>query len=174
MTYQLRFESNALEADSMIGKALDELEKLTKKVRRSAGMKLREDQADKIVKLRGICQNTFARSMDWADKDFDQQMVSEKWSWQNNDPENKTYRKNGEIVTTPRDIVDTGDLLQSKTRIAIDSSTTEFNWTDPIAGFVHDGGTWKSGLKAPARPWTQPVLQDIDSVVASFFNKGGR
>jgi len=115
MAYQLRFESNAFEADSMIGKALDGLMTFSRNAQRMAGAKVRADEVNRLMTLRGVCQRTFEGAMDWADKDFDQQMASEKWPLTEGWP-NTTRRRNGEVVSSPRDIIDTGALLQSKRR----------------------------------------------------------
>ena len=173
MTYQLRFESNALEADNAIGKALDKLVELSRNERRMSGAKVREDEVNKLMTLRGVCQRTFEGAMDWADKDFDQQMASEKWPLTEDWP-NITRRKNGEVVGSPRDIIDTGALLQSKKRDPISSSITEFIWEDDAAESVHDGMVTKSGKRLPARPWTEPTLDDIDNIINTTIKKESR
>ena len=173
MAYQLRFESNAFKADSMIGKALDGLMALSRDARRFSKARVREDEVNKLITLRGVCQRTFEGAMDWADKDFDQQMASEKWPLSGDWP-NTTRRKNGEVVGSPRDIIDTGALLQSKQRETISSSITEFTWKDDVAEGVHDGMVTKSGKRLPARPWTEPTLDDIDEIVNTMMNRGGR
>jgi hypothetical protein len=170
MAYQLRFESNAFRADSAIGRLLDGLSALSKGARRAIGVRVQEFEGNELRQLRGINQRTFERAMDWADQDFDQQIVSEKWEWNSN----QTRRKNGEIVGSPRDIVDTGDLLQSKQRRQIGKSITEFVWEDDVAELVHDGGTIKNGGAYPARPWTEPTLDEIDNVIETVLRNGGR
>ena len=170
MAYQLRFESNAFKADSAIGRLLDGLSALSKGARRAVGVKVQEFEGNQLRQLRGINQRTFEQAMGWADQDFDQQMASEKWEWNGN----QTRRKNGEIVGSPRDIVDTGDLLQSKQRRQIGRSITEFVWEDDVAELVHDGGRTKAGGAYPARPWTEPTLDEIDSVIDTVLKKGGR
>jgi hypothetical protein len=174
MAYQLRFESNAFRADSAIGRLLDGLSSLSKGARRAVGMNVQEFEGNELRQLRGVNQRTFERAMDWADKDFDQQMTSEKWLWENKDAENRTRRKNGEIVDSPRDIVDTGALLQSKQRRQIGKSITEFVWEDDVAELVHDGGRTKTGGAYPARPWTEPTLDEIDTVIETVLRNGGR
>lgn len=167
MTYQLRFESNAFRADNAIGRMLDALGRFRKIAQTAIGRPPAEYQGDELRQLRGINVRTFERVMDWADADFDRQITSERWMWKG--PEGKTRRKNGQVVTEPRDIVDTGDLLQSKRREAISSSVTEFIWDDPVAGAVHDGARAKGGGMNPARPWTQPTLEEIDQVIESIL-----
>jgi len=173
MAYQLRFESNAFEADSMIGKALDGLMKVSRNARRMAGAKVREDEVNRLMTLRGVCQRTFEMAMDWADADFDQQMASSKWPLTEAWP-NTTRRKNGEVVSSPRDIIDTGALLQSKKRDPVSSSITEFIWEDEVAEGVHDGMAAKNGTKLPARPWTEPTLDEIEGIVENMLRQGGR
>jgi hypothetical protein len=169
MTYQLRFESNAFRADSSIGRVLDALGKFRQVAQRAIGRPVQEYQGDELRQLRGINVRTFERAMDWADANFDQQMTTERWAWKG--PEGKTRRKNGQVVDEPRDIVDTGALLQSKRREVISSSITEFIWDDPVAGAVHDGAQAKGGGMNPARPWTEPTLEEIDQVIDSILSR---
>jgi len=172
MAYQLRIESSALKADSIIGKMLDALSVTAIKARRLAGANVRQDEVNKLLKLRGINTRVFERTMDWADADFDQQMLEEKWRWKGS--EGRTRRKNGQSVTEPRDIVDTGNLLQSKRRETINASTAEFIWDDEVAELVHDGGKIKKGGIYPARPWTEETLKNIDTVINSLYAQEGR
>lgn len=174
MAYQLRFESNAFRADSAIGKLVDALDRFKKGAQRAVGVKIQEYQGNELRRLRGVSQRTFDLAMDWADSDFDQQMASEKWQWENNDSQNRTRRKNGQIVGSPRDIIDTGDLLQSKRRNEIKRGITEFIWEDEVAELVHDGGTLKNGGAYPARPWTEPTLNEIEQVIDTTLRRGGR
>jgi hypothetical protein len=170
MAYQLRFESNAFQADSAIGRLLDGLSALSKGARRAVGIQVKEYEGNELRQLRGINQRTFQRAMDWADNDFDQQMASSKWDWN----ENQTRRKNGQLVGSPRDIIDTGDLLQSKERVQVNRSTVDFIWRDDVAELVHDGGTTKNGGAYPARPWTEPVLDELDDMIGNMLRNGGR
>lgn len=170
MAYQLRFESNAFKADSAIGKLLDGLSALSKTARKAVGIKVQEYGGDELVRLRGINKRTFQRAMDWADNDFDQQISDEKWDWKGADWE--TRRKNGQVVTEPRDIVDTSALLNSKRRDDVNDSVTEFEWTAPHAEGVHDGYRAKGGGEVPARPWTEETIQDLDEVINSLLKEG--
>jgi hypothetical protein len=169
MAYQLRFDSNAFRADSAIGRLLDGLSVLSRNVRRFAGAQVAEYGGNELRQLRGINVRTFERAMDWADADFDQQMASEKWDWPN-----ETRRKNGQIVNSPRDIIDTGALLQSKRREQISNSVVEFIWDDEVAEGVHDGMVTKSNKRLPARPWTEPTLDEIEGIIESMLRQGGR
>jgi len=170
VTYQVRFESNAFKADSAIGKALEALQRTINGAKKIAGVRIREEEVNRLVKLKGVNQRVFARAMDWADNDFDQQITSEKWDWKG--PDVQTRRKNGQVVTEPRDIVDTSTLLNSKRREDITSSVTEFEWTAPHAEGVHDGYVARGGGRNPARPWTEPTIEDLDEVIKTLFEEG--
>lgn len=172
MAYQLRFESNAFKADSAIAKALDALQRTVNGAKKVAGVKIREEEVNRLFKLRGVSQRGFALAMDWADDDFDKQMADEKWDWKG--VEWQTRRKNGQVVTEPRDIIDTSALLNSKRRDDIHSSITEFEWTAPHAEGVHDGYTARDGSRNPARPWTEPTIEDLDKVVKTLFEEGSK
>lgn len=169
MAYQLRFESNAFRADSAIGRLLDGLSALSRNVRRFTGAQIAEYGGNELRQLRGINVRTFERAMDWADADFDQQMASEKWDWPNS-----TRRKNGQVVSSPRDIIDTGALLQSKRREQISNSVVDFIWDDDVAEGVHDGMISKSNKRLPARPWTEPTLDEIEGIIENMLRQGGR
>ena len=170
MAYQLRFESNAFRADSAMGKLVDALTALKKRAKRAVGIRGQEFSGNELRQLRGINRRTFELAMDWAEANFDQQMADEKWQW----TEKKTRRKNGQVVGSPRDIIDTGMLLQSKQRITVNNSITEFVWDDEKAELVHDGAVLKNGTRYPARPWTEPTLEEIDQVVEAILRRGGR
>lgn len=170
MAYKVRFESNAFQADSAIGKLLDGLSALSKGARRAVGLQVQEYEGNKLQQLRGINRRTFERAMDWAENDFDQQMIRDDWKWN----DNETKRKNGEIARNPRDIIDTGDLLRSKDRVQVNNSTVEFIWKDDVAELVHDGGVVKGGGRYPARPWTEETISELDGVINTVLNNGGR
>ena len=65
---------------------------------------------------------------------------------------NSTMRSNGEIVTSPRDIVDTGALKDSQS-CTKSGDTWHLNWGVNYAAEVHEG----IGNK-PARKWTQVAI----------------
>jgi hypothetical protein len=166
MAYTVRFESNAFEADSAMQKFLNLATGIGDKLQRFAGIKVRQTDDLPLKKLYGINGRTFEAAMDWADANFDQQMLDERWGWKG--PDGVTRRKNGQIVTEPRDIIDTGALLQSKQRTKTGRSSEEFSWLADHAQGVHDGYTAKGGGVNPARPWTEPTLAEIDDVIKTI------
>jgi hypothetical protein len=167
MAYTLRFESNAMQQDNKIRQFLEQLAVFGRNVKKIARAEVEEANINELRKFYGISTRTFEYAMDWADENFDEQIKSDQWDWKG--PDGKTRRQNGSVVTEPRDIVDTGTLLKSKQRNNINNSTTEFTWTANHAEGVHDGYVSKGGGTNPARPWTQPTLEDIDEVINTIF-----
>lgn len=93
-----------------------------------------------------------------------------------------TLRQNGDYLSdegnlpySPRDIVDTGALQRSQTRIDGPGGTL-FRWTGngerDYALFAHDGYVPKlfgrRGGFVPGRPWTLPVLLRMSVILASL------
>jgi hypothetical protein len=65
-----------------------------------------------------------------------------------------TIRKSGKEVTSPRDIVDTGELERSLVSVKGIGIRFYFYLID-YAADVHEGYETDSGKKKPARPWTK-------------------
>ena len=72
-----------------------------------------------------------------------------------------TLRKNGSVVTSPRDIVDTGELRDSL-ELDIGKRRTNLTWDVDYAIQVHEGYARRDGSEAPARPWTVVAIESID------------
>ena len=77
-----------------------------------------------------------------------------------------TKRRNKTVVTSPRDILDLGNLLDSKA-IARSANAAEFSWNVDYAAGVHEGYTTKTGKDVPSRPWTEKGIEEADPV--AFF-----
>lgn len=76
-----------------------------------------------------------------------------QWSW-----DGVTLRKNGEFATSPRSIVDTGDLFNSYQEPVYPSPDEAIlEWTADHALEVHNGAPGKA-----ARPWTERAVDDTD------------
>jgi hypothetical protein len=80
------------------------------------------------------------------------EIQADKWEW-----DGLTQRSTGEIVGSPRDIVDTGALLDSQEIIYRGANYAVIEWSVDYAGEVHEGTPDK-----PGRPWTKTALQEID------------
>ena len=109
----------------------------------------------------------------WASEDINDahwqdQFQEEKWKY-----DGATERKNGLVVTSPRDIYDIGELYRSGVdsfRFAKDSSGAQASWHwdatnssgNEYAWYVHEG----IGSNVTARPFTDDI-----SIPSSFFRK---
>jgi hypothetical protein len=80
----------------------------------------------------------------WLDTRFTEEISAAKW----------------EYPTPPqvRDIVDTGRLRASQTRVVNPDGSVTFTWPVEYAGQVHEGGVSITGLRFPGRPWTKAPL----------------
>lgn len=92
------------------------------------------------------------------------------WGWPRT-----TKRYNGQTVSSPRDIVDTGALLRSTkiaTRFTQKGFTVEHSNSAPHAGIVHYGGYVRSPNGArtflPARPWASIVWKRVPPGTTSY------
>ncbi len=91
--------------------------------------------------------NTAMRQLGtWLDTRFTEEISAVKW----------------EFPTPPqvRDIVDTGRLRASQTRVVNSDGSVTFTWPVEYAGQVHEGGVSTTGLRFPGRPWTKAPLEE--------------
>lgn len=79
-----------------------------------------------------------------------------------------TQRKSGEIVNSPRNIVDLGNLRESKVvSRSNDGNAAEFSWDANYSLAVHEGYTTKTGKDVPPRKWTEKGIEEADPI--TFF-----
>lgn len=119
--------------------------------------------AQKKAIVRGM-QNGMNRIETKLSQLLDKAMESEVWGWNGN----MTFRANGQAVTTPRNIVDTGALKKSKfTKLEFKQTVAnlQFGYTSPYARFVHNGGMMqpygkknRTLIRIPGRPWVDAVM----------------
>lgn len=85
----------------------------------------------------------------WLDIRFTQEISAVKWAY----------------PTPPsvRDIVDTGRLRASQTRVVNSDGSVTFTWPTEYAQQVHEGGVATTGLRFPGRPWTKAPLEEAPS-----------
>jgi hypothetical protein len=77
-----------------------------------------------------------------------------------------TERSNGQVVGSPRNIIDSGALAQQQQAPDIRGMTAVYRNTSPYAVAVHEGATLSNGTILPARPWTGAVLgtEPVDGI----------
>jgi hypothetical protein len=82
-----------------------------------------------------------------------------------------TYRKNGTIEGTPRDIVDLGGFLRSQRRNRPSATELKFSWNAPYASLILNGYTTNRGNICPPRNWIKPALEakPLDEFFAAYW-----
>jgi hypothetical protein len=113
--------------------------------------------------LEKIAADALAVVVDELGEVLQEKIQSVEWAWPN-----ETKRRNGSTVTSPRDIVDLGNLLRSQALVRESPSQYRFEWDplDPETGFpyaliVHEGLTSRRA-RYKARPWTEAALAAFD------------
>lgn len=106
---------------------------------------------------------------------FDDAISSSVWPWPRSSKRGlggstvgeraKAWKDAGFNTGSPRSIVDSGDLKQSRT-FSLNGLQAQWVWTADYAAFVHEGATirpWgdpsNKPVRLPARPWTTAVLE---------------
>lgn len=90
-----------------------------------------------------------------------------------------TKRRNGQTVTSPRDIVDLGGLLRSQQRDRPSATQLRFSWEPKskdgfmYAGLILTGYTTSKGTLVPGRNWIKPALdkQPLDRFFAQQWRR---
>lgn len=81
-----------------------------------------------------------------------------QWDWNG-----ETTRSDGSIAGSPRDAVDTGDLINSQQPVRLEVRGGEIiaviEWDSDHAAVVHEG---RGDIDYPARPFTKTALQNLN------------
>ena len=94
----------------------------------------------------------------WLDGRFTEEISAVKWSY----------------PTPPqvRDIVDTGRLRASQTRIPNGPNSVTFSWPVEYATQVHEGGvSTQTGRAFPGRPWTKLPLEEASAKFGELLDQ---
>ena len=106
--------------------------------------------------MKRLAGKTFYELVPELDRQFTEEIQTVEWGWPG-----ETKRKNGKTVSSPRDIVDTGDLMRSQQNRKIDNFTWRWTWDVEYSSVVHNGAVLKRGGNYPARPWTKTALRVV-------------
>ena len=122
--------------------------------------KMRIDLTDSVYKA---ASQAFREYVAKIGDQFQDEIESQTWTWT---PGVTTRRRNGIPVTSPRDIVDTGQLRDSQQKPVISSDLYGFsatiNWTAPYAEIVLNGPKGFNGASYPARNWIESGMKKLD------------
>lgn len=118
----------------------------------------------KFINQRAI-ENALLRAFQqWAEEDVDDQYMANQFldpgRWRYDAPQEGTERKSGEVVFSPRDIYDLGNLYRSgKESFTIANNMASWTWDavneqgGAYAWYVHEG----IGTNTTPRPWTDDI-----------------
>jgi hypothetical protein len=106
--------------------------------------------------LERIVENAFLDIVEEFEQLQINELEAEKWQWTN-----ITKRKNGSIVGSPRDIVDTGELRDSLEIETITPTEVVYHYPVDHAIIVHQGATLNTGTRILARPWVDEAAEEL-------------
>jgi hypothetical protein len=93
------------------------------------------------------------------------QIEDTKWNWPR-----ETVRKNGGVVGSPRDIVDTGELKNSQFIEDVSDVYKVIGYTADHAALVHEGYQIERNdgtvTDVPARPFIDTAIEDYNPIEA--------
>lgn len=93
------------------------------------------------------------------------QIEDAKWNWPR-----ETVRKNGSVVGSPRDIVDTGELKNSQFVENVSDTYKVIGYTAKHAALVHEGYQIERNdgtvTDVPARPFIDTAIEDYNPIEA--------
>jgi hypothetical protein len=120
----------------------------------------------KIVGINLIEAQLVKAFQEWAEEDVDDAYMAQKfldpgeWDYDYPNPPGYTERKSGEIVRSPRNIFDTGELYRSGRRnFTVEGPSASWLWDatnaqgTPYAWYVHEG----IGTNMTERRWTDDI-----------------
>jgi hypothetical protein len=120
-----------------------------------------------IAKLNGAIDKAFKATVNQYAESCQDAIEAPIWDW-----DGYTLRKNGDLVGSPRDIVDEGELRDSQQEPQYSGDTALIEWTAEHATNVWTGLD-DQGNPRPARPWTEEAAQntDFESIMAEVLRR---
>lgn len=117
-----------------------------------ANIKIDKQKIDKAI------SKAWDNTVDRMSQAMDDAIASETYQYPRT-----TKRRNKSIVTSPRDIIDLGNLYDSKeVARSSDGNAVEFSWNVSYAAALHEGYTTKSGASVPPRMWTEKAIEETN------------
>jgi hypothetical protein len=107
-----------------------------------------------VRNLEGILIDAAESVVAGLDGAFTEKLASPEYDWPR-----PTVRSNGRTVTSPRNIIDTGELEGSQRLARISRVEWLWDWRAGHALINHEGGTLRNGTDYPARRWTARAVQ---------------
>lgn len=115
-------------------------------------------------KINRILSKAFTEAVEQLVIDSQSTIADDRWEWPR-----QTKRRNGDVVGSPRDIVDTAQLFDSLV-VSQQGNKAELTWEAPYAVIAHEGATTKNGTEIPARRWVDATIQE--TTAGKVFERG--
>lgn len=109
-----------------------------------------------------IIDNSFAVLVDEFGQQQQEEIRSEKWDWPRTTYRQVGVGRTGAVADSPRDIVDTGKLLNSLDIEFVNPHHAVYYWQAQYAIFVLMGARYSSGTEAPGRNWIESAMEEYD------------
>lgn len=107
-----------------------------------------------------------------ANKDLEEaivgQIASPIWNWPG-----ETVRQNGAVAGSPRNIIDSGDLLGSYRVEKRGPNAYSHGFAVPYALAVHNGAVLRNGGVITARPFTEVPARDFPQMFVDAYKAQG-
>ncbi len=113
-------------------------------------------QVNTQVIERAVSKALHETAVDVIDPALKSAITDRVWSWPN-----VTLRRNGQRVSSPRNIVDLGELRDSQ-QMSLRGNGAYWEWDAPHAIYVQNGYTTRSGTTVPGRDWVAYGLAQVD------------
>ena len=118
----------------------------------SANLKCKIDINTGLVSI--ASQKAFDRYARRLNDQFLAEFTAPKWSWPG-----FTRRKNGSTAGPARNIIDTGELINSQKFAITGETTATYSWQTHYASMVLSGFKTTSGTSYPGRNWVKSGLE---------------
>jgi hypothetical protein len=122
-----------------------------------------------LKKLDGAIAKAFEETVEAYGDECKKAIESPIWEW-----DGITHRRNGSIASSPRDIVDLGDLRDSQAVDFSDPNIATVTYNVDHAAAVHDGHVTSNGSIVSGRPWTEEAARntDFEGIMGEALKRG--
>lgn len=107
----------------------------------------------------------FQKMLPKLDAAFKNTIASNEFPW-----DGTTKRRSGEVVSSPRNIIDLGAFANSQSFASIDLTLAVFSWSVAYAIYIFYGYTTRSGRVVEGRDWLSATLNNF-SVLDSYASE---
>lgn len=110
--------------------------------------------------VEGKLERAFASYSRRLEGQFTQEVSARKWTWPTKTTRGATARSKGEIVGSPRDIVEFGHFRASQVRKQTGKFRYEFSYLG-YSSYIRKGYRTSTGLSLPPRDWISSGIKAV-------------